>query len=84
MAGEVAHELCLTWTQYARSSTSALLARGWQVPNACETTCRHASSSSEAISDWKNVHTFWIQNGEAPAAGLASYVTTYTKEVWRT
>jgi hypothetical protein len=54
------------------------------VPNACETTCRHASSSSEAISDWKNVHTFWIQNGEAPAAGLASYVTTYTKEVWRT
>ena len=65
-----------TCTQKARASTSALLRSGRQVPKASETTARQAASSLDAMTDWKNVQVFCMHAGAAPAAGLASYVTT--------
>ena len=46
------------------------------MPKASETTVRQASSSLDAMIDWKNVQVFCMHAGAAPAAGLASYVTT--------
>ena len=44
---------------------------------------RQAASSLDAMTDWKNVQVFWMHAGAAPAAGLASYVTTYMPHAMR-
>ena len=59
-----------------RLRSAPLLWTGRQVPKASETTARQAASSRDAMTDWKNVQVFWMHAGAAPAAGLASYVTT--------